>query len=68
MLINSQRAAIDQGFTREIFAISDQYDLSLLIAHDADLDGTFRAWDIDNGEWLNVNGWLFSIEDMANHD
>lgn len=62
-LSNPNQAALDAGFTREIFATSSEYDLYLLIKPDADLDGTFRAWDSDCFEWLKVNGWQFSIED-----
>jgi len=46
-----------------VTADSDEYTLELWVKPDADLDGTFRAWDEDESEWLKVNGWLFIIED-----
>lgn len=52
-----------QGYTRAVVADCDLHTLELLIKPDADLDGTFRAWDRDQQEWLRVNGWLFVIED-----
>lgn len=59
------RAAMAKGYTRAIWAESDDYTLSLLVKPDADIEGTFRAWDQDESEWLKVNGWLFSIEDVG---
>lgn len=56
------RKAIDKGYTREIWAEGDEHTLNLLIKPDADLDGRFRAFCLDETEWLMVNGWLFSIE------
>jgi hypothetical protein len=56
--------APDPGFTRHVAAEGGMYSLDLLVCPDADLDGTFRAWCVDTGEQLSVNGWLFIIEDM----
>lgn len=53
------------GFTKEVFAESDEYDLYLLVKPDADLNGTFKAWDTDEQAFVSVNGWLFSISDMT---
>lgn len=57
------REAMAKGYTREVWAESDEYTLNLLVKPDADLDGAFRAFDIDESEFLKVNGWLFAIED-----
>lgn len=57
------RGAMAKGYTRAIWAESPEYMLSLMAKPEADLDGTFRAFDLDELEWLSVNGWLFSIED-----
>jgi hypothetical protein len=56
--------ATARGFTRYILADSDQYSLYLLIRPDTDLDSTFRAYDTDEQDWIKVNGWLFSFEDL----
>lgn len=60
---NCDNAAIMQGYTRHVLLDSDGSCFAALIRPDVDLDGTFRAFDTDNQEWLNVNGWLFSITD-----
>ena len=41
-------------------------DLDVMVADDADLDGTFDAVCVDTGERLRVNGWLISdIEEIT---
>lgn len=57
--------ATEAGYTREVQAEGGCFSLSLLVKTDADLDGTFRAFEVDTQEWLNVNGWNFTIEDLA---
>lgn len=61
----TKAAALDAGFTRELFASSSEVDLYLLAKPDADLDGAFLAWDDDGDELIKVNGWLFEIEEAA---
>jgi hypothetical protein len=52
------------GFTREIAAYSDQgHELYLLIKPETDLDSRFKAWDMEEQEFIRVNGWLFIISD-----
>lgn len=57
------KIAQGKGYTRAVFATGGDYDLYLWVKPDADLDGTFRAYDEDEDEWLRVNGWLFDIEE-----
>lgn len=57
------RKAIDKGYTREVWAESDECTLNLLIKPDTDLDGSFRAFCLDEFEWLRVSGDVFSIEE-----
>lgn len=57
----SDNAAILDGYTREVIASCIEHDLYLLVKPDADLSGTFKAWDTDNQEFIRVNGWLYSI-------
>lgn len=59
------RRAMAKGYTRHVWAEGGDYLLNLLVKPDADLDGTFRAYDQDECEWLKVNGWLFCIEVAA---
>lgn len=58
----SDNVAILNGYTREVIASGIEHDLYLLVKPEADLSGTFKAWDMDNQEFIRVNGWLYSIE------
>lgn len=55
--------AMARGYTREVWAECADHTLNLLVQKDIDLDGRFVAFDLDECEFLRVNGWLFSIED-----
>lgn len=55
-----------RGFTKEIYAEGGNYELSLLVKPDTDLSDCFQAYDLDQHEYLFVNGWLFMVEDVAN--
>jgi len=55
---------IGRGYTKRLMATGGPYDLELRAMPDADLDGTFRAWDCAAEEWLDVNGWLFEMEEL----
>lgn len=50
-------------YTKEIYAFGGDYELHLMVAPDADLDGEFGAWCLDENEPLIVAGWHFVIED-----
>ena len=65
MTIKSKAAALAAGYTKELFASSSEVDFYLLVMPDADLDGTFTAWDDDGDELIRVNGWLFVFEDAT---
>jgi len=49
-------------YTKEIYAYGGEYELHLMVAPDADLDGEFGAWCLDENEPLIVCGWMFQIE------
>ena len=59
----SDNVAALAGFTKEVFASSTHYDLYLLVKPDTDFDDSFKAWDMDQQEFLRVNGWLFTFEE-----
>lgn len=62
----TDNVAILKGYTKEIIANNDHgLELFLLVQHDADLDDRFKAWDIDCQEFIRVNGWLFSFDEIA---
>lgn len=47
-----------EGFTVEV---STDTDFHFLIKRDTDLKSRFRAWDMDEQDWIWVNGWEFSF-------
>lgn len=55
------------GLTKQVYADSDGglYSHELLVSPEADLDSTFLAFDLDAGELIAVNGWLYLIEDLS---
>lgn len=58
----TDNVAVLDGYTEAIAAYSSTVDLYLLIKPGTELDGTFRAWDTDEQEFIRVNGWLFTFE------
>lgn len=52
-----------KGYTRRVYIDSGMEGCEALISPSADLDGKIKLWDLDNGEWLTVNGWNCDIED-----
>ncbi len=61
----STTAARMAGYTREIFASSDGYDLNILIKPDVELAGCFKAFDLSEQEFVKINGWMCILEDVA---
>jgi hypothetical protein len=61
----TDNVAVLEGYTREVHGSSSEHELFLLVRPSTCLDDRFRAWDMDNQEWLMVNGWLFSFEDAS---
>jgi hypothetical protein len=61
--IPSDNSAVRDGYTKEVHAFAPEgLELYLLVKPDADLDGHFRAWDMDAQEFITVTGWMFNIE------
>lgn len=54
--------AIPAGFTQEYAAECTQHSLRILVTPETDLDSEFLAWDLDEGEFLKMNGWLWDFE------
>lgn len=55
-------AAIQQGYTDKVSAFADSFEMVLPVKPDTDLDGRFRAWDMDEQEFITVNGWMFEFD------
>lgn len=60
----SDNIAILEGYTKEIVATSDGGELFLLVKPNQDLDGRFKAWDTDEQEFIFVNGWLYTYQEV----
>ena len=45
------------GYTKEVHISNGSCDLFLLVKPNTEYEGTFRAWDMDNQEFISVNGW-----------
>ncbi len=63
----SDNTALLAGFTREIYADTDTATHHLFVKPGDYLDGSFRAYDADEGEFILVAGWNVTIEDIAQH-
>jgi len=53
------------GYTHEVLADCGQHTLSLLVMAGQNYDETFKAWDIDEQEFVFVNGWLWTFEEVS---
>jgi hypothetical protein len=56
---------LPEGFTVEVFASSSEVDLELMVQPGTDYDSRFTAWCINEHELLDVNGWLFIVEEVS---
>lgn len=64
-LAATESAALRAGYTHPVYLELGCSSFVALIEPDADLDDTFKAFDTDNSEWLNVNGWLLdNVEEL----
>lgn len=63
----TDNVAILRGYTREVEADSAAYTLHLLVMPGQDYDETFKAWDMDEQEFIEVDGWLWSFETIEDH-
>lgn len=53
--------AMAKGYTQQVMlTLGCYYHFKALVRPTTDLDGTFRCFDVDQNEWLLVNGWLLS--------
>ncbi|EQB12680.1 hypothetical protein [Novosphingobium lindaniclasticum] len=58
----ADNVAVLAGFTEELFADCAEASMPILVQPGTDLDGSFKAWDMDNQEFVRINGWYWSFE------
>lgn len=64
--MTQEEKAAAKGYTRHVILSGEGAVFEAMIEPDADQDGAFTCFDIDNQEWIVVSGWLIdSIEDVA---
>lgn len=63
----TDNVAVLAGFTEQYMAYSEngQYDLFILVQPGTDFDSTFKAWDSDAQEFVRLNGWLWTLEQIT---
>ena len=50
-------------YTRLVLIEREHDEFAALVKPDTDFDDRFKAFDIDNNEWLWVNGWACDINE-----
>lgn len=62
--IMTDNAAVLAGYTEEYLAVSSNHEFNMfvLVRPGTDLDGTFKAWDMDSQEFVRLNGWNWTFE------
>ena len=60
----TDNVAVLQGYTQELLFENWSLDLNVLVRPDTDTDGEFKAWCMDEQEFIRVSGWLFTITDV----
>lgn len=60
----TDNVAVLDGYPKQIIATAGDIELFLLCRADVDLDTRFKAWDSDHQEYVWVNGWLFTFEEV----
>jgi|HubBroStandDraft_3_1064219.scaffolds.fasta_scaffold116966_3 hypothetical protein len=60
----SEAQAIAKGYDVVVEATGNTMDFLLLVKPEQDYDDRFMAWDLEQGEWIMINGWLFSFSEV----
>ncbi|WP_162789174.1 MULTISPECIES: hypothetical protein [Sphingomonas] len=50
------------AFTDRYLASCDAHDLEILVEPSTDFDSSFVAFDTDESELIQINGWLWTFE------
>ena len=54
---NSEQAAIARGFTQRLTIYAGDSEILALVNPAVDLDSRFKAYDVEEREYLNICGW-----------
>lgn len=54
--------AATDSYTVRVWGECQDASFPMLIQPGTDLDSRFKAWDVDEGEFIMVNGWLWTFE------
>jgi hypothetical protein len=57
----TDNVAVISGYTNEVTCDCGTQTLSLLVKPGEDLDSSFKAWDMDEQEFICVDGWKCDI-------
>jgi hypothetical protein len=56
--------AVMSGYTKPVMAVCDQHEFACLIKPDSDIDNVVKVFNTDDQEWIKLNGWLWTFEEM----
>ena len=57
----TDNVAVLDGYTSEVYGEYQGADFHLLVKPGTDLSQSFRAWNMDDQEYVNVNGWVAEL-------
>lgn len=62
-IIWTRERALEHGFSKRLYIDSPALSCEFWVLPETDeYDGAFAGIDIDSGEMLRINGWLFDVE------
>ena len=65
MTIKTNNEADLAGYTKEYVATAIWCELNILVKPDTDFDTRFKAWDLDEEEFVYINGWNWRFEEVS---
>lgn len=56
--------AVSLGYRQPMLASSIQGEFACLVRPGDDLDDVVKVFDTDNQEWIRLNGWNWTFEEL----
>lgn len=53
----TDNVAVLQGYTKELYIEHSTCSLNVLVKPETDTQDRFKAWCMDEQEFININGW-----------